>query len=242
MRAVAPHGFRAAYRDGTPPTAHDGAGDGAVPQPAISSFERLTGIDLGFVPISRGPQVSETAARIGARAYTAGGTVHVPAEAGPLDSAEVEALLGHELAHVAQQRELGRHAHDGGELEAIAQAVERAVLDRLPQAPPPVPDRPVLDRPEPPKSVPVSEPDFTVMRAPVAEETSAPPPPETRPEFDGEQLVAQVLGRLRGRFVALNSQEDLDRLAALLYGRLRSQLRLELLVDRERAGVLTEFR
>ena len=34
----------------------------------------------------------------------------------------------------------------------------------------------------------------------------------------------------------------LDELAAKLYGRLRSKLRLELIVDRERAGLLTDFR
>jgi len=35
---------------------------------------------------------------------------------------------------------------------------------------------------------------------------------------------------------------DLDELAVRLYDRLRSQLRRELLVDRERAGLLTDFR
>jgi hypothetical protein len=35
---------------------------------------------------------------------------------------------------------------------------------------------------------------------------------------------------------------DLDELSARLYDRLRSRLRLELLVDRERAGLLTDFR
>jgi hypothetical protein len=35
---------------------------------------------------------------------------------------------------------------------------------------------------------------------------------------------------------------DLDDLSARLYSRLRSRLRLELLVDRERAGQLTDYR
>jgi hypothetical protein len=35
---------------------------------------------------------------------------------------------------------------------------------------------------------------------------------------------------------------DLDELSARIYDRLRSKLRLELLVDRERAGTLTDFR
>jgi hypothetical protein len=35
---------------------------------------------------------------------------------------------------------------------------------------------------------------------------------------------------------------DLDELALRLYARLRSRLRRELLVDRERAGLLTDYR
>jgi hypothetical protein len=35
---------------------------------------------------------------------------------------------------------------------------------------------------------------------------------------------------------------DLDELAGRLYDRLRSRLRMELLLDRERAGMLTDFR
>jgi hypothetical protein len=35
---------------------------------------------------------------------------------------------------------------------------------------------------------------------------------------------------------------DLDDLSSRIYSRLRSKLRLELLVDRERAGFLTDFR
>jgi hypothetical protein len=35
---------------------------------------------------------------------------------------------------------------------------------------------------------------------------------------------------------------DLETLAARLYDRLRSRIRMELLIDRERAGLLTDFR
>lgn len=37
-------------------------------------------------------------------------------------------------------------------------------------------------------------------------------------------------------------EEDLEDLAGLLYGRLRTRLRRELLIDRERTGLLTDFR
>lgn len=35
---------------------------------------------------------------------------------------------------------------------------------------------------------------------------------------------------------------DLDELARRVYGQVRTQLRSELLIDRERAGLLTDFR
>jgi hypothetical protein len=44
------------------------------------------------------------------------------------------------------------------------------------------------------------------------------------------------------RPVGLDDPIALDELAARLYQRLRSRLRLELIVDRERAGRLTDFR
>jgi hypothetical protein len=51
--------------------------------------------------------------------------------------------------------------------------------------------------------------------------------------------VAELAGQ---RPAALDDPVELDELAAKLYRRLRSQLRLELIVDRERAGLLTDFR
>jgi hypothetical protein len=44
------------------------------------------------------------------------------------------------------------------------------------------------------------------------------------------------------RPVGLDDPDGLDELATRLYQRLRSRLRLELIVDRERAGRLTDFR
>jgi hypothetical protein len=38
------------------------------------------------------------------------------------------------------------------------------------------------------------------------------------------------------------SEKELDDLARKLYGHLRAQLRFELLIDRERAGLLTDWR
>jgi hypothetical protein len=51
--------------------------------------------------------------------------------------------------------------------------------------------------------------------------------------------VAELAGQ---RPAALDDPVELDELATKLYRRLRSKLRLELIVDRERAGLLTDFR
>jgi hypothetical protein len=55
-------------------------------------------------------------------------------------------------------------------------------------------------------------------------------PGETRPLADS------------GRPAIDTDDLDLDELALRLYDRLRSKLRLELLLDRERAGLLSDFR
>lgn len=111
-------------RPSTPPSA-------VVPATALRSFEKITGVDLGFVPVNRGPQ-ADRAAQLGARAFTRGGTVYLPQDAGPLDHPGNQGLLAHELAHVLQQRALGPRTADHGPagelLEEHAEAVEQAVL------------------------------------------------------------------------------------------------------------------
>jgi len=317
-RVVVPSGFRSTLPD-VPPHLAPPAARESVPADVVGSFQRLTGIDLGFVPLVRSPQVARAAAESGARAYTSGGTVHLPAEAGDLDSTETHALLGHELAHVAQQRALGSRASEvgthGGELEALAQAAERAMRGEPGEFPGPngvfgglagvvgasgsgqlswsaqggfssQADPP--PRPEPHRPEPAGEP--VAQRAPLAGQSDDlwtsdgevsevapaldPPYPDdadsvaavSPAELDAlvarvESLAAgvgrhgvtaddatvatiagRVAGMLEGRFVELNDSHDLDRLAVRIYDRLRSQLRMELLVDRERGGLLSEFR
>ena len=55
-------------------------------------------------------------------------------------------------------------------------------------------------------------------------------------------LKSQVADLAGARPDALDDPVELDELAAKLYRRMRSLLRLELIVDRERAGLLTDFR
>lgn len=69
-----------------------------LPAPAKDDMEARFGADLSGVRLHTGAAARESAAAIGARAYTAG--VHVVIGAGGAD----EHTLAHELAHVIQQR------------------------------------------------------------------------------------------------------------------------------------------
>jgi hypothetical protein len=73
-----------------------------------------------------------------------------------------------------------------------------------------------------------------------------PPPDLSTAVADGQPGLAELrdqLAEIAGqRRAALDDPTELDELAAKLYRRLRSRLRLELIVDRERAGLLTDFR
>jgi hypothetical protein len=72
-----------------------------LPVPLRHVAERLFGTDLSQVRII----VSPVARRLGARAFTTGANIYVdPAQYSP-DSEQWVRLLGHELAHVVQQRE-----------------------------------------------------------------------------------------------------------------------------------------
>src|SRR5579875_1952956 len=77
----------------------------------------------------------------------------------------------------------------------------------------------------------------------------APPPPEVAVTA-AQALPDTELAAARDRLLALAAQRpldmddpaDLDELAGRLYPRLHRELRLELLVDRERSGLLSDFR
>jgi hypothetical protein len=102
--------------------------------------ERVNAIELADVRVLRGPAVSARARRLGARAFVQNGDVHLPDEAGPLDSAETRALLVHELTHVAQQRALGgvlpsEFSEEGRLLEAQAVAAEILARDGAAELP-----------------------------------------------------------------------------------------------------------
>ncbi|OLR92868.1 eCIS core domain-containing protein [Actinokineospora bangkokensis] len=106
----------------------------AVPADVVDTFRRRLGVDPGEVPVHRGPEVAALADQLGARAFTAGGEIHLPLAAGGADDPETRALVAHELTHVVQQRALGgalpAEGTPGGRvLEAQARAVERWFRD-----------------------------------------------------------------------------------------------------------------
>lgn len=103
-----------------------------APSDVVAAVTAATGIDVGDAPIDRSPAVTERARAIGAVAYTEQGTVHLPAEVGPLDDPVVRAVVAHELTHVAQQRagttsQPGEESAAGQVLEEQARTVQRTV-------------------------------------------------------------------------------------------------------------------
>jgi len=77
------------------------SGSGApLPEPVRVRMEALFGTHFSDVRVHAGEQ----AASIGARAYTRGSNIHFAPGAYQAESASGQELLGHELAHVVQQR------------------------------------------------------------------------------------------------------------------------------------------
>jgi hypothetical protein len=102
----------------------------SVPAELATAMRQTHDADVSDVPVVRGPAVSAEARSRGARAFTRGGKVHLPDEAGPLTSPKARGLIAHELVHAVQQRTLGLSlpspsSEHGQALEADAVAVER---------------------------------------------------------------------------------------------------------------------
>ena len=103
----------------------------------------MLGTPLSDVPVHRGPSSAIAASAIGARAYTAGAEVHLPAALGATSHGAARETLAHELTHVAQQRRLGAVAPvedspAGAGMEDEARSVARrvSVPQRVEVAPP----------------------------------------------------------------------------------------------------------
>jgi hypothetical protein len=204
--------------------------------PALGAALQPLGLDAAGVQVHRDEQATRTAGRLEARAFTAAGEIHLPARHGSLDAPPGQALLAHELVHVAQQRRLGvsrlaEHTASGQELEREAVTVEREVLD--PRSTALASGAASLDgdgavvfaRPAgelPGTAAPGVDAMPAVQRA-----------PEASPVATAPEAPAAPAGAPGG---------DLDELARRLYDRIRSRLKAELRLDRERSGHLTDLR
>lgn len=103
----------------------------AIPTDIASAVRGVHQVDVSAIPVHRGPAVSAEARSLGARAFTRGGEVFLPDDAGPLGSPTARGLLAHELVHAVQQRTLGASlpavsTPAGAALEAEAVAAEHA--------------------------------------------------------------------------------------------------------------------
>lgn len=196
---------------------------------------------LGGVRVYRGGEASMKATAIGARAFTERGDIYLPAAHGPLNDMPARSLLAHELVHASQQRRFGgalpaEHSDDGQRMEAEAQTVERSVATdaEMPLA--------RLAAPGVQASTAVIE-----ARAPLATSATI----QRAPESNGSSPAASDAPSMSGPgqpspAASISPQKDddtqMDELAGKLYDKIRSRLRNELLVDRERAGFLTDLR
>jgi hypothetical protein len=307
----------AAVTAASPGAAGPGISTQPVPHRLASAFRSLTGFDVSGIRVHRGRSVTEQASAYQARAFTKGGEVFLPDEAGPLEDSETQALLAHELTHAVQQRILstalpGEASPEGQDLEREASGVAEwyrsggTPLTHLPvtlllagragtgQARAGAwPSSPAAggfslpgsaavssDAQRQPGDLPqangaggatlISQGDpadgaLTLLAGQAGQDVIAgSDAPGTGPVADGpvavtegfaplaaavsEELSAllQYAGRLaemcEERPVVLDDPITIDELAMKAYPRLRRLLRAELLVDRERAGLLTDFR
>jgi hypothetical protein len=88
------------------------AGPSTSPAPPEGASIRATigqrhGVDLANVRVDRSERGAAQAHQLGARAFTSDLAVVIPSQAGSLDSGPGEALLAHELTHVAQRVRTG---------------------------------------------------------------------------------------------------------------------------------------
>jgi hypothetical protein len=118
-----------------------------IPDDLVETFERAYGVEVADVTVDRSPEAGARAKAIGARAFAHQDLIVLPEDAGPVESVATRALLGHELAHVVQQRTIGslptESDTDGQRLEAAARSVEEWVRAGAAGPPPPaVPPQP----------------------------------------------------------------------------------------------------
>ncbi|MFL6658722.1 MAG: DUF4157 domain-containing protein [Massilia sp.] len=99
----------------------------AMPEAVLRKMEQVFKADFSDVRIYQGPQ----AASIGAHAFTMGSKIYfAPGQYAP-DTARGQQLLGHELAHVLQQRSGRVRAPQGGGMMVVNDHALEAEADRM---------------------------------------------------------------------------------------------------------------
>jgi hypothetical protein len=102
------------------------AGGQQLPQAVLAKMEAAFGADFSAVRVHQGPQ----AARIGALAFTTGNDIYFAPGRYQPDTMQGQQLLGHELAHVVQQRQ-GRVRAGGAGVSVVHDRMLEAEADRL---------------------------------------------------------------------------------------------------------------
>jgi DNA-binding PucR family transcriptional regulator len=216
--------------------------------------ERL-GIDAGDTRVHRDEAARGGASRLAARAFTQGSEIFLPAEAGPLESVGVQALLAHELTHVSQQRRLGSSLPSesspmGARLEEDASRVERSWQADA--------SLPLAGSRRSPSAVSQEVSSVSRVESVSAGASAGSAPADFSPaeisfsedrlqraSSEASPMPSQSGGgspSSGGAAPSVSTDRELDELARKLYERIRSRIRGELLIDRERAGMLTDLR
>lgn len=97
-----------------------------LPGPLLAKMEAALGADFSAVRVHVGPQ----AARVGALAFTTGNDLYFAPGRYQPDTVPGQQLIGHELAHVIQQRQ-GRVRGSGGGVTVVQDRALEAEADRL---------------------------------------------------------------------------------------------------------------
>lgn len=228
----------------------------AAPQKPRATGEQPTEVLGGPVKVHRGPEAAEASAAVGARAFTGGGEIFLPASHGPLGSPQASALLRHELTHVVQQRSFGarlpqEHTPEGQHLEAQARAAELGsqqplVLASRDSA------RGGRQRGSGEAATAARQPDIQLAPDRGSQPHASAPSHETAvvqlSTVQRAERGTAERGTDEDRIVSApdrppkpRSEQELEELARDLYGRIRLRLSRELIVDRERAGMAIDL-
>ena len=195
----------------------------------------------------RGDAVGDLAENLQAKAFTHQGEIYLPPSAGPMGSPTARSLIAHELTHVAQQRAFGSHLPQ--EHTAHGQNLERQAASAEHQG-----DLP-LALPHPGQAASAAAPEksediATAQRKPSGGSSGSSfetttisfPSGVQRAKADGDRPAPSVGVAREAPAEAKKSDSELEELASQLYARISRRLRRELLVDRERAGVMVDLR